>query len=346
MIHTDTGDHTPVTSQGGSGISYSHIWYLKDYLGNNRVLADGSGNAVAFHDYDPYGEEIAVASSSLPYPLPPGAKDSPYLYGGKEWSETTSTYDFEARYLSPSFHRFTTMDPLAEKYYSISPYAYCANNPVRFVDPAGLWHWDTDGNLIWDKYDNIETLSSFLNVSFDNACQIVYRNTPEFLVLNEGYTIYRNNIWIEEKESTTVTVNNTIEAGIHYRRGNGEVADVGDSAIDAVVGSTTFQNKLEKISTQEVATTGDFSVDITARVFHIGRTNVKYSLGRTPNSETVAFEIFANDGFWDPNFIKEKDGSKNASRHPDGPGPNLEMGGTPYRYGVRTRTYFFKPKKP
>ena len=36
-----------------------------------------------------------------------------------------------------AFHRFTTMDPLAEKYYSISPYAYCAGNPVNLVDPDG-----------------------------------------------------------------------------------------------------------------------------------------------------------------------------------------------------------------
>lgn len=33
----------------------------------------------------------------------------------------------------------TTMDPLAEKYYSISPYAWCGNNSVRFIDPDGRW---------------------------------------------------------------------------------------------------------------------------------------------------------------------------------------------------------------
>jgi hypothetical protein len=32
---------------------------------------------------------------------------------------------------------FTTLDPLAEKYYAVSPYAYCANNPVRFIDITG-----------------------------------------------------------------------------------------------------------------------------------------------------------------------------------------------------------------
>ena len=51
----------------------------------------------------------------------------------------------EARYLSPNFHRFTTMDPLCEKYYSISPYAYCAGDPVNLVDPEGMqWYLCTD----------------------------------------------------------------------------------------------------------------------------------------------------------------------------------------------------------
>ena len=138
MIHTDAGYYTRIlTPAGVTGPLYTHIWYLRDHLGNNRVLADDGGNAIALHDYDPYGEEISVAFSSLLYPFPPGGRESPYKYGGKEWTSTTSTYDFEARQMAPAFHRFTTMDPLAEKYYSISPNAYCAGNPVNIIDSGG-----------------------------------------------------------------------------------------------------------------------------------------------------------------------------------------------------------------
>ena len=138
MIHTDAGYYTIATPPaGGTAPVFEHLWYLKDHLGNNRVLADAGGSMVGWKDYDPFGEEIAITVTNQSGLTIFGDYESPYRYGGKEWNATTSTYDFEARYLSPSFHRFTTMDPLAEKYYSISPYAYCANNPVRYSDPTG-----------------------------------------------------------------------------------------------------------------------------------------------------------------------------------------------------------------
>ncbi len=138
MIHTDAGYYTPTgLPPGASGPSYVHLWYLKDHLGNNRVLANERGIALTTHHYDPYGAEISISISNPSNPFLPGMTDSPYKYGGKEWNAATSTYDFEARYLSPSFHRFTTMDPLCEKYYGISPYAYCAGNPVNRGSDGG-----------------------------------------------------------------------------------------------------------------------------------------------------------------------------------------------------------------
>ena len=138
MIHTDAGYYTPMLP-GGSG--HEHVWSLKDHLGNTRVLASGRGASLASYHYDPFGESIDVILNPPSIFFPYDAKESPYRYGGKEWNATTSTYDFEARYLSPSFHRFTTMDPLCEKYYGISPYAYCANDPVNLVDPSGESTW-------------------------------------------------------------------------------------------------------------------------------------------------------------------------------------------------------------
>ncbi|MGL5787761.1 MAG: RHS repeat-associated core domain-containing protein, partial [Bacteroidales bacterium] len=60
-----------------------------------------------------------------------------------------------ARYYEPVLSRFTTMDPLAEKYYSISPYAYCAGNPVMYVDPDGrkidLYQMSEEERIQYDK---------------------------------------------------------------------------------------------------------------------------------------------------------------------------------------------------
>jgi RHS repeat-associated protein len=111
---------------GNSSVSQS---IETDYIGNN--VADATGAVQQVTHYYPYGKPISSTSSEQNL--------QPYKYSGKE-QETMmglAQYDFHARTLDYTYARFTTQDPLAEKYYNISPYAYCAGNPMRFIDPDG-----------------------------------------------------------------------------------------------------------------------------------------------------------------------------------------------------------------
>ena len=82
----------------------------------------------------------------------------PFVFTGKERDEETGYGYFGARYMD---HELTTMwlsvDPMADKYPSISPYAYCAWNPVKLVDPEGKeamenedWYRNDVGDILWD----------------------------------------------------------------------------------------------------------------------------------------------------------------------------------------------------
>lgn len=114
------------------------LMYVTDYHGSVRAVVDGrTGELYKAVDYSSYGEDTIVASA--------GVSDGLTLrdgYTGKENQHPdfgTSYTDFGARQYHPQLHRWMTPDPLAEKYYDVSPYAFCDNDPVNRFDPNGKW---------------------------------------------------------------------------------------------------------------------------------------------------------------------------------------------------------------
>ena len=112
---------------------FAFNFYNQDHLGNNREVVDASGNVTQVTNYYPFGAPYADATAVK------NANLQQYKYNGKEFDHMhgLNTYDYGARQYNPVTGRWDRIDPLSEKYYSTSPYTYCMNNPVRYVDPDG-----------------------------------------------------------------------------------------------------------------------------------------------------------------------------------------------------------------
>ena len=105
-------------------------FFVKDYLGNVRLTCDGNtGEVLQSLEYFPSGVPYNRVNPSM----------QPRRFCGKEEVELHGfdMYDSGARWQYSLIPRFSTIDPLAEKYYHLSPYAYCAGDPVNLVDPDG-----------------------------------------------------------------------------------------------------------------------------------------------------------------------------------------------------------------
>ena len=131
------GGYALASSSSSTASTFSFRYYNQDHLGNNREVIGMRGNKYQSMDYYPFGTPFGeVASGTYP-------DYQPYKYNGKELDRMhgLDTYDYGARQYNPIAARWDRMDPLCEKYYDVSPYAYCGNNPINAIDPDGRSTW-------------------------------------------------------------------------------------------------------------------------------------------------------------------------------------------------------------
>ena len=115
---------------------------------------------------------------------------------GKEKDSETGYYYFGARYYNSDLSIWLSVYPMADKYPSLSPYNYCAWNPMKIVDPDGRdWYRnDETGSVVWsDKSDKMINFKgeSFRNIGvtfskYVDGMRIDYGNSPDVFSMMEA----------------------------------------------------------------------------------------------------------------------------------------------------------------
>ncbi len=127
-------DDGRIVSLGGGNWEYNY--YVKDHLGNTRVVVKGpSGSAVLMQEYHYYPFGMGMDGTWV---TPTGTTEK-YRYNGKEFVQNNlNMYDYGARWYDPCIGRMINVDPMSENTPGFSGYTYVFNNPIRMTDPTGM----------------------------------------------------------------------------------------------------------------------------------------------------------------------------------------------------------------
>ncbi len=126
-------------TKSGSTYTKTDLWFVKDHVGNVRTVMNvttslSSPQVLERNDYLPFGTRMDAGTAVL--------TTNRFRLGGKEnqtfGSLDLGKVDFGARFYDPFTAGWTTADPLAAKYGSMSPYNYCGGNPVVYSDFMGM----------------------------------------------------------------------------------------------------------------------------------------------------------------------------------------------------------------
>ena len=173
--HASTGLSTSLGSSASTGLS--NLW-----------ITDNTGRPIQHLHYLPFGEDWVdqrTTSWNAPYTFSGKEKDVETGYGyvkklrffsslafgnGKQvFHYAHCLRRFGARYYDSGLSIWLSVDPMSDKYPSMSPYNYCANNPVIFVDP--------DGRTIEDPSTHIDENGKVITV-IDDGDNGVYQHGP------------------------------------------------------------------------------------------------------------------------------------------------------------------------
>ena len=186
------------------------FFYHSDHLGSTSYITDDKANITQYDAYLPYGELLVDEHSSR--------EELPYKFNGKQFDEETGLYYYGARCMNPKTSLWYGVDPLAEKYVSISPYSYCKSSPMNYIDEKGLY----PKGIVTIHYERsiVSTAPSITGATMNVPTQYVYykftKSATHLLSLVSGVPEnYIKNVRLEEfnlqRESNSITLGDSPE---------------------------------------------------------------------------------------------------------------------------------------
>ena len=143
------------------------FFYHSDHLGSAAYLTNDAGQVAQTLNYLPYGEDWVDIQNYAETRYP---RLGIYTFNGKEKDHESGFHYYGERYYwSEVLTGWLSVDPMMDKYPSVSPYAYCLLNPVKFIDPDGQMVDDIYVNTQTKQVSIIRTNDNFDNVIIDGA---------------------------------------------------------------------------------------------------------------------------------------------------------------------------------
>ena len=189
----------PLTSLAVTGTSSNIFYYHTNHLGSTAYVTDQNQNVTQGFLYAPFGEITTEYNANFGNDIIPK-----YSFDAKELDEETGMYYYEARYYKPPV--FTSRDAMFEKYFWMTPYAYCANNPVKYVDPSGR---------IIDPSDLNSEQRKKWETAMKNACENSKLFKALYDKLDKSKTVYK--IRIGKTQNNAPGQYNDLDNSITFR---------------------------------------------------------------------------------------------------------------------------------
>ena len=197
-----SGDSLRYKYDGGSvlipldGSPVKPCFYALDHLGSVRLVVSADGQVIERNDYYPSGCMITGNITNE-------GNIQPYKYNGKELDPMHGlyTYDYGARQYDPATILWDRMDPLDEDNPEVSPYVFCGDNPISYVDNNGMEYMEYDqnnkkiSNLGGNEFD-------FYHLENHNT-KVVNRKSGMVNIIKGGERLIRN--YAHRTNDTTIS---------------------------------------------------------------------------------------------------------------------------------------------